>query len=98
MIDQSPALFLGIGEVCDEAVGVCEFEIIGRELPFGALEDLTISDALGPRRAVVVEIEDTLDTLNKHPQSLEPVGQFGRDRLAVDPADLLEISELADFH
>ena len=48
--------------------------------------------------AVEVEIVDALDALHIHRQPLEPVGQLGRDRVAFDAADLLEIGELADLH
>src|ERR1700739_549939 len=98
MTDQPAALLLGIGEMCDEAVGVREFEVILREFPLGTVEDLTVGDAPGAGRAVIVEIEDALDTLHKHRQSLETIGQFARNRVAIHPADLLEISELADLH
>ena len=49
-------------------------------------------------RAVEVEIVDALDPLHIHRQPFETVGQLGRDRVAFDAADLLEIGELADFH
>ena len=49
-------------------------------------------------RAVEVEVVDALDPLDIHRQPFEPVGQLGRDRVAFDAADLLEIGELADLH
>src|SRR5208282_5060009 len=64
----------------------------------GALENVTVGDATGAARAVVVEIEHALDTLDIHRQPFEPVSQLGRDRIAFDPTDLLEISELTDLH
>src|SRR6516165_10254207 len=98
MIDQPTALLLGIGEMCDEAVGIREFEVIRRELPLGTAEHLTVGDAVGARRTVIVEIEEALDTLNEHRQSLDAIGEFGRYRVAIDPANLLEVGELADLH
>src|SRR6266404_970959 len=97
-VDQPAAFLLGIGEMSDKTTGVGEFEIVGREFPLGPLEDLTVGDAAGAGDAIVVEVEDALDTLDKHRQPLEPVGQLCRNRVAIDPADLLEIGELADLH
>src|ERR1700758_1011237 len=82
----------------DEAGSVGQLKIIGGEFPLGPLEDLAISDAIGPCRPVVVEIEHALDTLNIHCQPLEPIGQLGRNRVAFDSANLLEIGELANLH
>ncbi len=48
--------------------------------------------------AVEVEVEDIVDTLHIHGEALEPVGEFARDWLAIDAADLLEIGELRHFH
>src|SRR5271155_1281822 len=78
----------------DETARVGELEVIGGELAFGAPEHLAVGDP----GTVVVEVEDALDPLDIHCQPLEPVGQLGRDRVAFDPADLLEIGELADLH
>src|SRR5262245_6743270 len=84
--------------MCDEPRSVGEFEIIGREFPFGAFEDLAVSDATRPDGTVVVEIEHAFDTLDIHCQPLKPIGQLRRNRIAFDPADLLEIGELANLH
>src|SRR3546814_18647532 len=39
-----------------------------------------------------------VDILDIHGEAFEAVGQLARDRLAVEAAHLLEISELGDFH
>ena len=49
VVDEPAAFLLGIGEMSDETGGVGELEIVGRELPFGAPEDLAVGDA--PARA-----------------------------------------------
>src|SRR3546814_10713050 len=50
------------------------------------------------RHAVEVEVVDVLNPLHIHGDAFEAVGQLGRDRVAVEAADLLEIRELADLH
>ena len=92
--DQRPAFRLRVGEVAEQQRGVGIFEIVGGELALGALEHVAVFDA----GAVVVEIVDVLDALDVHRQALEPVGQLGRDRIAFDAADLLEIGELRHLH
>ncbi len=47
---------------------------------------------------MVFEIEHALDAVDIHRQPLDAIGQLGRDRVAFDAADLLEIGELADLH
>src|SRR3546814_12573689 len=58
------------------------------------MEDLTVAHP----GAVEVEVVDVLDPLHIHGEAFEAVGQLGRDRVAVEAADLLEIRELADLH
>jgi hypothetical protein len=59
---------------------------------------LAIGDTTRRAGAVVVEVEHALDALDIHRQAFEPIGQLGRNRVAFDAADLLEIGELADLH
>ncbi len=47
VVDEPAAFLLGIGEMSDETGGVGELEIVGRELTFGAPEDLAVGDAAG---------------------------------------------------
>ena len=44
------------------------------------------------------QVEDVLDTLQVHGQTLKTVGDLTGNRFAVDATDLLEIGELGDFH
>src|SRR5215470_9483569 len=82
----------------NEAGSIGELEIVGGKFSFAAFEDLPVGDASGAVGPIVVEIEDVRHTLYVHRQALKPVGQFGRDRIAFKPADLLKVSELADLH
>src|SRR5215469_2093676 len=97
-IDQCRALLFGVGEMGNQPGRLGKLEIIGGKLPFGAAEDRAVGDPARSADAVVIEIEDVLDTLDIHRQPFEPVGQLGRDRVTLDPADLLEVGELADLH
>src|SRR4029078_5813017 len=42
--------------------------------------------------------EHIVDALDVHREAFEPVGELARHRLALEAADLLEISELGDLH
>src|SRR3954464_15810875 len=55
--------------------------------------DVAVSDTRRPH-----EVEYVFNALQVHREAFEPVGDFTRNRLAIDPADLLKISELCDFH
>src|SRR3546814_14583687 len=71
----------------------------GGELLLGGQVDVAIGlAALVFGHAVPVEVVDVLDALHVHDEALEPVGELGGDRIAVDAADLLEVGELADLH
>ena len=89
--EQALALGLGIGEMAEQPLGVGGLEVERRILALGLQEDLAVAHAL----AVEVELVDVVDALDIHRQTLEPVGQLARDRLAVEAADLLEVGELA---
>src|SRR5579862_3473396 len=93
-LEQRAALGLGIAEMRKEALGIRALEIEGGEFALAALEHIAVFDA----GAVEVEVIDILDALHVHGQPLEPVGQLGRDRIAFDAADLLEIGELRHLH
>ncbi len=57
-------------------------------------EDLAIGQALLGELQVV----DVVDALDIHGQTLQPVGQFARDHIDLDPAHALEIGELGHLH
>src|SRR5690606_29672308 len=73
-------------------IDVGSLEVVRGPLPLGALEDLAVADAGRP-----LEVVDVVHVLQVHRDALEPVGQLAADGLAVDPAALLEIRELADL-
>ena len=94
MPQQALALGFGVGKVRRQTSSVGRFEVERRILPLCLQEQL----AIGAAAAVEVEIEHVLDPLDIHRQTLEPIGQLTRDRLAIEPADLLEVGELGDLH
>ncbi len=81
-------------EQVEQAVGVRDLEIPRRHLLLIVEEDIAVS-----RSSIVeLQVEHIVDALDVHRQPLEPVGQLARDRPALEPADLLEVSELRHFH
>src|SRR6266480_2840775 len=74
------------------------FEIMPGIFLLGLQEHVAIADALGALAAIEIEIVDAIDALHIHGEALQPVGEFARYRRAFDARDLLEVSELADFH
>ncbi|OIQ65402.1 hypothetical protein GALL_530390 [mine drainage metagenome] len=89
---------LGIDEMLKQHCRVGLIEVPARIFLLGLAEDV----AIGQRdRAVgVVErhVHDVTHAQDIHRQTLQPIGQLARNRVAVVAADLLEIGELADFH
>ena len=72
-------------------------EVIGGLFHFVLVIDVAIRDA--PRRTLGPEkVIDALDALEIHREPLEPVGDLAHHRAAVEPARLLEVGELRDFH
>src|SRR3954452_20107467 len=96
--DQRLAFGLSVAEMLGQAGGVGSLEVEFRKLALGPLEYLAVGDAPIPGRPIEVQIVDALDALDVHRQSFKAIGQLGRDRIAFDTADLLEIRELTDFH
>ncbi len=80
-------------------------EVVRRLLDFVLVIDVAVGQAaldgavgarLFPLRPD--QVVDVLDLLQVHRQALDAVGDFARDGLAVEAADLLEVGELRDFH
>ena len=69
------------------------FKVVSGLLHFVLLVHIAISHIGGP-----LQVIDVVHTLQVHGQALQAVGNFAGDRLAVDAAHLLEISELRHFH
>src|SRR5437764_12918212 len=97
-IQQRVALPLGILEMPGQDAGIGALKIVGGELALATEKYIAVGNAARPCNAVVIEVVDALDALHIHREALEPVGQPGRDGVAFDAADLLEIGELADLH
>ena len=86
-------------EAFEQPLGVSDLEVPLRHLLLIVHEHVAVRHApLSIGAVVEPQIEHVIDALDIHRQPLEPVGQFARDRLAVEPPDLLEISELGHFH
>ena len=93
-VEAALALRGGLAEQVEQRVGVGDLEIVGRHLDLILEEDV----AVGHARVVELEVEHIVDALDVHRQPLEPVGQLAGHRLALEPADLLEVGELGHFH
>ena len=68
-------------------------EVVGGLLDLVLLIHITVAQTISPS-----EVVNVVHALQVHGQSFEAVGDFAGDGLAVNTADLLEISELGDFH
>ena len=71
----------------------CFVEVVFRLFDFGLEVDIAVFDVVDPD-----EVVDSIDVLHVHGDAFESVGDFCRDWVAWDAADLLEIGELRDFH
>ena len=85
-------------ELLEQHRRVGKFEIVPRIFLLRLQEHVAISDLLIVVAAVEVEREDIVDALHIHCESLKPVSEFAGNRCALKAGDLLEISELRDFH
>src|SRR5437016_497297 len=68
-------------------------EIEGGELALRLVKHFAVAQLF-----VEGEIIHRLDTLHVHCQPFNAVGQFGRNRITIESADLLEIRELRNLH
>src|SRR5262245_26987127 len=85
-------------ELLEQHLGFGKFEVVPRIFLLGLQEDVAVGDLLLTLAAVEVEIEDAVDALHIHRESLETVGQLPRDRRAFEARDLLKIRELRHLH
>ena len=89
--------FFGRLELGKEAVHVGVFEVVGGLLAFVLVIDVAVADdAL--RRGRPDEVVNAIDVLQVHGDALQAVGQLAHDGFAFQPARLLEVGELRDFH
>ena len=68
-----------------------------RHLHFVLVEDITIGN-ITLRTVSPNQIVDTVDTLQVHGNTLEPIGNFAGHWVALETAGLLKIRELGNFH
>ena len=73
--------------------GIGALEIIDRPFHLATVVDVPVLDPLGP-----LQIVDIVDPLDIHGDPFDAVGQFHADGMKIEPADLLEVGELRDFH
>src|SRR5437763_5590516 len=91
-LEQRLAFRLGVPEVLLENRGIGIFEIVAGIFLLGLKEDIAVGDAIVPFPAIEAQVEHAVDILHIHREPLEPVSDLARDRMAIEPADLLEIS------
>ena len=80
-------------EQVEKQCSVCNLEVVVGLLNLVGVENVTIGDVANP-----FNIKYILNALDIHSQTLQAVRDFYSYRLNVDAANLLEISELGDFH
>jgi hypothetical protein len=95
---QRLALGLGVAEMPQQELRVGLLEIVARVFLLGLKEDVAVGDPVLALAAVEIEIEHVVHVLHIHGEPFEPVGQFARDGIAVEAADLLKIGELGHLH
>ena len=83
-----------LAEQVEQGFGIGHLEVPARHLPLVFEEHV----AIGHAPPVEIEVVHIVDALEIHRQPFQPVGQFARHRLAVEPAHLLEIGELRHLH
>src|SRR5437660_1315249 len=92
-LEEVPALRLVLLEPAGENVDRRLFEVVPRPFALGLPVDLAPGNPWRP-----FELESRSLALEKHRQTLEPVGHLGRDEFDVEAAELLEIRPLRDLH
>ena len=94
---QPPALRLAGVEPPEQGVHVGMLEVVSGHLHLVLVEHVAVGDpplrAGGPG-----QVEDAVDALQVHGDTLQSVGDLPHDRGAVQAAHLLEIRELRDLH
>ena len=81
----------------EKAVHVGMLKVVGGLLALVLLMHVAVAnDAL--RRGRPDEVIDAIDVLQIHGDALQAVGELAHHRLAFQPACLLEVGELRDFH
>src|SRR5260221_1596064 len=84
----------GFPKSSEQPISVCDLEIILGRFALILEEHVAVADA----GVVESQVEDVVDALDVHRQPLEAVSQLAGDRFALEPADLLEVSELGHLH
>ena len=92
------ALSLVAIELTEQKVGVGHLEVVSRELTLVFKEDIAVSEHGAVGAARPHQVVNGIDALDVHRKTLSTVGDLGRNRVALEAADLLEISELGYFH
>ena len=85
-------------ELPEEEIGVCNFEVVRRELSLVLEEHVAIREDGTVFTTAPDDVVDRVDALDVHRQALETVRDFSRNWIALESTDLLEVRELGDFH
>src|SRR4029078_409880 len=79
-------------------LGAGVLEIVAGIFLFALQEHVAVGDPVLAFASVEIEIEDIVDALHIHGETLETVSELARDGIAVEAAHLLEVGELRYFH
>ena len=91
---QQLAFLFCVLEFARQHVSIGVLEVVRGKFLFRAEIDVSIFDA----SAIPFQIINVFDTLNVHGEALQTIGQFNRDRVAIDTTNLLEVGKLAHLH
>ena len=84
-------------EQFEQLVDVGVFEVVGGLLHFVLVEHIAVGH-LAERAVSPHQVVDRVHALQVHGQAFQAIGDLARDRVALDAAGLLEVSELRHFH
>src|SRR5512144_163047 len=73
-------------------------EIVAGIFLLGLEEDVAIGDLVLALAAIEVQVEHAVDALHIHGKPFEPIRDLARHGIAIEAADLLEVSELRYLH
>ena len=96
---QAATFNFGIAEMPKKHIRIGMFKIPAGKFNLGAFENIAVSfAAFGSWHTIPIKVIDIFNALNIHRQPFQPVGKFKRHRITFNPANLLEIGELRNFH
>ncbi len=85
-------------EFAEKHIGVGHFEVVRGELALVFQENVAVREVEAVGASAPHDIVDGIHALHVHGQTLQAIGDFRGNRVALKTAHLLEIGELGDLH